>query len=60
VNLAETYADARRPREAEEAINKALDAARRTNPDLLPAIHERGVEIRLRAKQPPLEVDGTN
>jgi tetratricopeptide (TPR) repeat protein len=58
VNLAETYADARRPKEADDAVAKALDAARRNNPDLLPAIHARGEEIRHRAKQ-PREEDGS-
>jgi tetratricopeptide (TPR) repeat protein len=53
MHLAEAYAEARRHADVDDAVAKALEAARRNNPDLLPMIHERGEELRLRANQPP-------
>jgi tetratricopeptide (TPR) repeat protein len=52
LSLADAYADAGRFTEADGAIAEALEAARRTNKELLPRIHERGEEIRHRARQP--------
>src|SRR5262249_6841956 len=60
LSLPDAYAAALRFDDADGAIAQALAAARRNKPDMLPMIHGRGEEIRLRAKrsrqeeEPPL------
>jgi tetratricopeptide (TPR) repeat protein len=51
LSLADAYAAALRFDDADDAIARSLAAARRNKPDLLPMIHGRGEEIRLRAKR---------
>ncbi len=53
LTLADVYADAGRPADAEETAAKALDAAQASDPKLVPQIRERVEEIRARAKKPP-------
>jgi tetratricopeptide (TPR) repeat protein len=50
VTLAEAYADAGRFREASDTLAKALDAARVTNPKMVPQIRQRIEETRAQTK----------
>jgi hypothetical protein len=52
VTLAEAYADAGRPAEADETASRALAAAQASNPHMLPQIRRRLEEMRARAGQP--------
>jgi hypothetical protein len=49
LTLAECYADAGRPAEADETATRALDAAQATNPEAVGQIRWRVEEIRARA-----------
>jgi Flp pilus assembly protein TadD len=50
LTLAEAYAAADRPAEAEDTITRALKAVQASNPGLMPTIRRRGEEIRARLR----------